>query len=99
MAALFKGGSIVGLGVHTSGRGGIGALGDFSLGAFPGFDLVVHGIFVALPVVLTAEAAWAVGVGAAVGTGMALEVFTVQISISHQCLRAERLREAKQQRT
>lgn len=80
MAALFKGGSIVGLGVHTSGRGGIGALGDFSLGAFPGFDLVVHGILVAFPVVFAAEATWAAGEGAAVGTRMAFDVFTIHFS-------------------
>ena len=80
---MFGGGSFDGLEVFTSGRGGIGAGWNFGFGAFPGFDLVVHGVFVALPVILTAEAAWAIGVGTAVGTGMAFDVFAVHVSISY----------------
>ena len=62
------------------GCGGIGTVGNFGFGAFPSFDLVVHGVFVAFPVVFTAEAAWAAGEGAAVGTRMAFDVFTVYVS-------------------
>ena len=76
-------GGLVGPRAFVSGHGGIGAVWNFGFGAFPGFDLVVHGIFVAFPVVFTAEAAWAAGEGTAVGTGMAFEMFTVQVSISH----------------
>ena len=43
----------------------------------------MHTVFVAFPVVFTAEAAWAVGVGTAVGTGMAFKVFAVDVSVSH----------------
>ena len=56
--------------------GGIGAVWHLGFGAFPGFDLVVHGIFVALPVIFAAEAAWAFAEGAAVGTGMAFDMLT-----------------------
>ena len=79
MAALFGRGRFAGVWVLASDLG-------FGLGAFPGFDLVVHGVFVAFPVVFAAEAAWAVGEGAAVGTGMALEVFAAHVSASHRGL-------------
>lgn len=74
-AALFGGG-----GGFASGGGGSRIVGDFGFGAFPSFDLVVHGIFVAFPVVFAAEAAWAAGEGAAVGSRMAFDVFTIHIS-------------------
>ncbi len=73
-------GSLVGPGLLASGRHGAGAGWNRGFGALPDFDLVVHGILVAFPVVFTAEAAWAVGVGAAVGAGMAFDVFTVHVS-------------------
>lgn len=67
----FGGGTSAG-GVCGSGHGG-GFIAR--LGALPGFDLPVHVVFVALPVVFAAEAAGAVGVGAAVGAGVSLFVF------------------------
>ena len=44
---------------------------------FPGFDLPVHGVFVAFPVVLAAKAARAVREGAAVGAGVPLFMFSI----------------------
>lgn len=84
-AAWFGGGGgFDGLQAFAPGRGGgIGAVRHLGFGAFPGFDLVVHRVLVALPVIFTAEAARAVGVGTAVGAGMAFEVFAVYVSVSH----------------
>ena len=62
--------------VFASNGGRTGTVWCLGFGAFPGFNLEVHGVFVAFPVVLTAETAWAFGEGAAVGTGMSFDVFT-----------------------
>ncbi len=51
-------------------------------GTFPGFNLPVHGVLMTLPVVFTAEAARTAGVGAAVGAGVSLLMFSVQYAIS-----------------
>ena len=57
--------------------GGRAVVGDNRFGAFPGLDLVVHGVFMAFPVVFAAEAPGASGESAAVGTRVAFDVFTV----------------------
>ena len=61
--------------MFASDGGGTGTVWCLGFGAFPGFDLVVHGVFVAFPVVFTAETARTFGEGAAVGTGMSFDVF------------------------
>ena len=98
-AALFGDGRLDGLQPFAIDRGGIGAIENLGFGAFPGFDLVVHGIFVTFPVVLAAEAAWAVDKGAAVGTGMAFKMFPTRVSLSHPGLRAERFTKVRLSRT
>lgn len=48
-----------------------------ALGTLPGFNLPVDAVFVAFPVVLAAEAAGAVGVGATVGPCVSFMVFSI----------------------
>ena len=93
MAALYAGG-----GPNRPrffGSGTITAVLRKEFGAFPGLDLVVHSILMAFPVIFTTEAACAIGKGAAVRTGMALDMFAVHVSTFHHYLQAQGSREAK----
>lgn len=83
---LRLGTGVSGIGVFA--RWGLGRL-VARLGAFPRFDLPVHRVFVAFPVVFAAEAAGAGSVGAAVGAGVSFGVFSIHtISISRSIRKA-----------